>query len=196
MPRCPDRIQPELLVRLLADDLPLEEQLRLTTHVGECPDCRGFLEALAARSGLWKDLALLQDDEFDQPTQDVLGGDEPDQEDDEEVPLGLLEPTHEPGHLGKLGQYDVLRVIGRGGMGVVFQARDRSLDRLVAIKVLTPGLAATGAARRRFAREAKAAAAVVHEHVVTIHAVDVTPQGIPQGYRTIDAGIPCMTCSK
>jgi len=64
-------------------------------------------------------------------------------------------------------------------MGVVLQARDRALDRLVAIKVLTPGLAATGAARRRFAREAKAAAAVVHEHVVTIHAVDTTPQGIP-----------------
>jgi WD40 repeat protein len=64
-------------------------------------------------------------------------------------------------------------------MGVVFQARDRALDRLVAIKVLTPGLTATAAARRRFAREAKAAAAVVHEHVVTIHAVDATPQGIP-----------------
>ena len=64
-------------------------------------------------------------------------------------------------------------------MGIVFLARDRALDRLVAIKLLTPGMAATGAARRRFAREAKAAAAVVHEHVVTIHAVDTLPQGVP-----------------
>ena len=99
--------------------------------------------------------------------------------DDEDIPLGLLEPPDEPGHLGKLGPYDILRLIGRGGMGIVFLARDRALDRLVAIKLLTPGMAATGAARRRFAREAKAAAAVVHEHVVTIHAVDTTAAGRP-----------------
>ena len=99
--------------------------------------------------------------------------------DDEDIPTGLLEPPDQPGHVGKLGSYDVLRLIGRGGMGIVFLARDRALDRLVAIKLLSPGMAATGAARRRFAREAKAAAAVVHEHVVTIHAVDTLPQGVP-----------------
>jgi Tol biopolymer transport system component len=98
---------------------------------------------------------------------------------DDELPLGLLDPPDEPGYLGKLGPYDVIRLIGRGGMGLVFLARDRALDRLVAIKLLTPGMAATAAARRRFAREAKAAAAVAHEHVVTIHAVDTLPQGIP-----------------
>ena len=91
----------------------------------------------------------------------------------------MLEPPDDPGHLGKLGAYDVLHLIGRGGMGIVFLARDRALDRLVAIKLLTPGMAATGAARRRFAREARAAAAVVHEHVVAIHAVDTSPKGVP-----------------
>ena len=151
----------------------------ITAHLEECPDCRRALDALAAQSGLWKHLPLLRDDEFTTPIQDVPPAGEPDFGEDEDVPLGLLEPADEPGCLGKLGQYDVLSVVGRGGMGVVLQARDRALDRLVAIKVLTPGLASTGAARRRFAREAKAAAAVVHEHVVTIHAVDVTPQGIP-----------------
>ena len=71
-------------------------------------------------------------------------------------------------------------MIGRGGMGIVFLALDPALDRLVAIKVLTPGMAATGRrARRRFAREAKAAAAVVHEHVVTIHAVDTCRRASP-----------------
>ena len=66
-------------------------------------------------------------------------------------------------------------MIGRGGMGVVLKAFDPALNRVVAIKVLAPQLAASGAARRRFAREAKAAAAVVHDHVVAIHAVGRGP---------------------
>jgi serine/threonine-protein kinase len=57
-------------------------------------------------------------------------------------------------------------------MGVVLKAHDPALNRVVAIKVLTPQLATSGAARKRFAREARAAAAVVHEHVIAIHAVD------------------------
>jgi WD40 repeat protein len=179
MPSCPYSQQTERLSRLLADDLPESEQSRLTAHVERCPECRGTLDAMAARSGLWKELPLLRDDELDTPAIDAPKGAAIDPADDEEVPLGLLEPADEPGQLGKLGPYDILRVVGRGGMGVVFQARDRALDRLVAIKVLTPSLASTAAARRRFAREAKAAAAVVHDHVVTIHAVDATPQGIP-----------------
>ncbi|HND51778.1 MAG TPA: serine/threonine-protein kinase, partial [Pirellulaceae bacterium] len=59
-----------------------------------------------------------------------------------------------------------------GGMGVVLKAFDTELNRPVAIKVLAPHLAASGAARQRFAREARAAAAVVHEHVVAIHNVE------------------------
>ena len=178
MPACTYQERPDQLGHLLSGDLPAAEQAKLTAHLESCDDCRRTLDALAARSGFWSDLVLLQDqdDDLDPPTRDFLGK-EP--QDDEDVPLRILEPTDEPGLLGKLGAYDILRVIGRGGMGVVFQARDQALDRLVAIKVLTPGMAATAAARRRFAREAKAAAAVVHEHVVTIHAVDVTPQGIP-----------------
>src|SRR3990172_541001 len=56
-------------------------------------------------------------------------------------------------------------------MGVVLKAIDKSLDRTVAIKVLAPHLAASGAARRRFAREARAAAAVLHRNVMAIHSV-------------------------
>ena len=54
-------------------------------------------------------------------------------------------------------------------MGVVLKAIDKSLDRVVAIKVLAPHLAASGSARKRFAREAKAAAAVLHSNVIAIH---------------------------
>ena len=65
-------------------------------------------------------------------------------------------------------------------MGVVLKAFDPALNRVVAIKVLAPQMAASGAARRRFSREAKAAAAVVHDHVVAIHAVDDDPKsGLP-----------------
>lgn len=74
--------------------------------------------------------------------------------------------------LGRLGRYEIERTIGWGGMGVVFKAFDSELNRPVAIKVLAPHLAGNGAARQRFAREAKAAAAISHEHVVSIHNVE------------------------
>src|SRR5207245_2365934 len=77
-----------------------------------------------------------------------------------------------PGQLGSLGHYDVLELAGRGGMGVVFKARDTKLQRVVAIKVLSPQLAADGTARQRFVREAQAAAAIRDQHVVSIHAVE------------------------
>jgi WD40 repeat protein/tRNA A-37 threonylcarbamoyl transferase component Bud32 len=85
--------------------------------------------------------------------------------------LTFLAPCREPGGLGRLDHYDVLEVVGRGATGVVLKARDTKLQRVVAIKVLSPRLAASDAARRRFVREAQAAAAVRDDHVIDIHAV-------------------------
>lgn len=90
----------------------------------------------------------------------------------ESPPLEFLAPSESPGVLGRLGDYDILEVVGRGGMGIVFKAYDPSLRRVVAIKVMAPHLASSGSARRRFVREARAAAAVSHEHVVAIHGVE------------------------
>jgi serine/threonine-protein kinase len=70
------------------------------------------------------------------------------------------------------GRYSLDRELGRGGMGVVFLARDVALDRPVAIKVLPPSLAADRATRDRFLREARTAAALSHPNVVPIHAVE------------------------
>src|SRR5262245_20545637 len=86
--------------------------------------------------------------------------------------LALLGPAQRPGSLGRLAHYEVLDVLGRGGMGVVFRAFDDKLHRVVAIKVLAAYLASNGAARQRFVREARAAAAVTHENVIAIHAVE------------------------
>jgi hypothetical protein len=87
------------------------------------------------------------------------------------APLTFLTPSQRPDALGRLDHYEVLEIVGRGGMGVVLRARDTKLERIVAIKVLSAPFAASGTARQRFAREAKAAAAVRDEHVIGIHAV-------------------------
>jgi serine/threonine-protein kinase len=86
--------------------------------------------------------------------------------------LEFLSPSDDPTKLGRLGPYEIVKVIGRGGMGIVLKGFDAALNRYVAIKVLAPQWIHSPAARLRFAREAKAAAAVVHEHVIAIHAVD------------------------
>jgi len=86
--------------------------------------------------------------------------------------LDQLAPSDNPTMLGRLGEYEILEVLGSGGMGVVLKGYDRSLNRYVAVKTLAPHLASSVAARKRFAREAKAAAGVVHQHVVAVHAVE------------------------
>jgi serine/threonine protein kinase len=94
------------------------------------------------------------------------------QKDEETVDvLTLLLPPQMPDELGRLGSYRVLRLLGAGGMGIVFHAEDVQLRRPVALKVMRPTMAAVGTARRRFLREAQVAAALKHDHVVTIYQV-------------------------
>jgi serine/threonine-protein kinase len=70
------------------------------------------------------------------------------------------------------GRYSLERELGRGGMGIVYLAREVRLDRPVAIKLLPPELAAHEALRERFQREARTAARLAHPHIVPIHSVD------------------------
>ncbi len=86
--------------------------------------------------------------------------------------LPYLEPSTEQGVLGYLDHFKIISVVGRGGMGVVLEAIDTRLSRTVAIKVLDPQLSNNEVAQGRFCREARAAAAVGHENVVTIHHVE------------------------
>ena len=94
-----------------------------------------------------------------------------------------------PGELGALGPYRVLKELGRGGMGAVYRAIDTRLDRTVALKVLIPELAADPAARERFLREAKAAAKLSHDNVVTVYEADER-DGVPYIAMQLLQGYP------
>jgi hypothetical protein len=80
----------------------------------------------------------------------------------------FLAPPEGPDEIGRLGPYLIRRVLGIGGMGIVFLAEDPQLHRPIALKTMKPVMAASASARRRFLREARAIAGVVHDHVVSI----------------------------
>jgi tetratricopeptide (TPR) repeat protein/class 3 adenylate cyclase len=77
----------------------------------------------------------------------------------------------------RLGQYVVLNLLGAGGMGLVYKARDERLERYVALKFLSPHLSTQPGARERFLVEARAAAALDHPNVCAIHEIGETPDG-------------------
>ena len=72
----------------------------------------------------------------------------------------------------RLGAYEVLALIGAGGMGEVYRARDTRLGREVAIKVLPADLVSEANRRRRFVEEAQAASALNHPHIITIYEIE------------------------
>ncbi len=173
---------------LLNDQLTIAEQKELESHLEGCDDCRQQLEQLAADPAEWDKAAqhlsdsnamhphdwmisnptvsIKLDANQTEPTSDIH---------DSYAPLPLEAPTH-PEMLGRIDGFEIEKEIGRGGCGVVYKGFDRELNRPVAIKVLAPHLAANGIARQRFAREARAAAAVVHPNVVPIHGVSSEPK--------------------
>src|SRR5690349_7784169 len=142
---------------LLDASLAPEQRERYERHLEACPACQ---ERLDRAEGPGDTLRRLR--------QGTGPGRTPSPE---PADLYFLRPADWPGLLGTLGGYQVQGVIGQGGMGLVLKAFDPALHRLVAIKVLSPVLAGSATARRRFTREAQAAAAVCHEHVVAVHGV-------------------------
>src|SRR5437667_7966618 len=77
----------------------------------------------------------------------------------------------------KLGRYEIRSKIGEGGMGEVYLAQDTKLDRRVALKILPADVAAHRDRMKRFVQEAKAASALNHPNIITIHEVDQTNSG-------------------
>jgi serine/threonine protein kinase len=181
------------LDRLILGRLPEARTKAVTDHLDRCPECQLRVESLAAGgdplltttvrrcvaerppadSALWPALsaaaaevsatALMPPPSGVSRRTGAPTG---------ELKLTFLRPTDTPDRIGKLGQFDVIREVGRGGMGVVLHAYDPCLQRDVAVKVLDPQLADTEVARQRFCREARAAAAVTHDNLVAVHQVD------------------------
>lgn len=182
---CPD---PRRLQGLLEGDVSATEAALLTAHLDDCGACQQRLEALAgaghvmpvdpADDPLPSTAALQQAISevksmapgFSGSTVDPPPPREPGPNDDPRRPA-FLALSDKPGYLGRFGPYEVIHVIGRGGMGVVLKAHDPTLDRIVAIKVLSAQLASSDEAQARFMREARAVAAVTHDHIVAIHSV-------------------------
>jgi predicted Ser/Thr protein kinase len=92
------------------------------------------------------------------------------------LPAATADSTLSPG--AKFGHYEILGVLGRGGMGVVYRARQEGLDRVVALKILSSRLAADREFVERFEREAKALARLNHPNIVAVHDAGIE-SGIP-----------------
>ena len=83
-----------------------------------------------------------------------------------------FDPPAADGEVGTLGPYRVVQELGRGGMGAVYAAIDTRLERRIALKVMLPASAADPSAKARFLREARAAARIKHDNVVTVYEAD------------------------
>jgi serine/threonine-protein kinase len=161
-----ERRQLELAV---ANRLNEREADRLSEHLQTCPHCQAEIEQLAGSHEWWQEART-----YLSSTENAVAVKEEEPSPADEWVLDCLEADDDPAMLGRLGGYRIESIVGRGGMGIVLKALDRELARTVAIKVLSHNLAASSAARKRFAREARAAAAVVHDHVIPIYSVDTS----------------------
>jgi serine/threonine protein kinase len=179
--------------RLLAGEIDAARTSELEQHLANCIDCRQRLEHQVGDDGWWNEtesslrsqhVATSLRDTEDGPAFAASIG----ETHLRESVLDLLGPTDDPNMLGRIGSYEIVGLLGQGGMGAVFKGFDRSLNRFVAIKLLLPHLAASGAARKRFAREGQAVAAVVDDHVMAIHCVDQW-QGVPYLVMTYSRGV-------
>lgn len=161
------------LRRMLEGEFGQADSASEVLHIENCLACRERLEALSGEFDDWQQASELR-------TTHAHDTEHRDRAEDwtDALSKKLLEPARHPEMLGRIGRYDIERMLGAGGMGIVFRGFDSELQRVVAIKALAPSLAFHGAARHRFAKEARAAAAVIHDDVVPIYDVQ-TQRDIP-----------------
>jgi len=183
---CPSN---DRLVEMASGNISAVQAEELEQHLVNCASCCAVVAAamesdpvtqLAFEAGwppvptdeeterLSRRIAAAVETRLDQPLDTVASFQGP-----HAAQLGLswLEPADSPNEMGRLGSFIVVRLLGRGGMGAVFEAEDTRLRRRVALKVMLPGASADRSMKERFLREARSAAAVHHRHVVTIFEV-------------------------
>lgn len=194
----------ELLQQSLGDQLSEVQEEQLAQHLSQCESCRKKLEELAAHPSNWMSIGQALRDESS--SDHSLSGEQhrnadardrnegnpnqvrtlsPDGDEDgiesnriklSDFIVDYLQPADTPDAIGTLGNVEIRQFIGQGAHGVVLKGYQAELNRLVAVKVMAPHLASVVAARKRFSREARAAAAIVHPNVVPILQVDSTGQ--------------------
>jgi WD40 repeat protein/serine/threonine protein kinase len=185
-------LDPEQFQRLISEEATATERAALEAHIDVCPICQDKLACLldpgeepTASTDLQR---LRQQGPAITPgsMQDFLRGlkerpppstltDSPAEVDPPPEDITFPDPPTALGRLGRIESYHIMTERGRGAFGVVFQAYDEKLHCQVAVKVLKPELASSSRDRARFEGEARKAAAVRHDHVVTIHHVGHSP---------------------
>lgn len=180
MTSCPT---PEHLQVMLTQPMGEREERDLAAHLAQCAACRAAMARLSDDPDMERWVRLLREK---QPAPSPLSRflqtlrDSPPAmvetttSDSPPEPIRFPGPATEQGPLGQLGPYRIRRQLGGGAFGFVYEALD-SVDRIVALKVLRPELAASPTQRARFEREVRAAVAIKHEHVVTIYEVGHAP---------------------
>lgn len=171
------------------DGQPLtsQEEEALAEHLNQCESCRDQLELMAADAEQWTSIrrTLLKESSSGHPRLPAgpsnlsthSGADDHDLLETgllkpSDFIVEFLQPSDHADSIGRLGSIEIRQFIGQGAHGVVLKGYQPELNRLVAVKVLAPHLASVVAARKRFAREARATAAIVHPNVMPILAVD------------------------
>jgi hypothetical protein len=153
----------QLLSACQVDELPAEQRMAVAEHVWQCPACRQRWGLDVSTSGSDGGVPGTSDS-ADSGGGAVLRGTDR-SEDELTTAEGPAWPPRD------LGGFEILDRLGRGGMGTVFRARQPSVDRVVALKVLTSGCAWDGVSVTRFTREARAAAAVGHPNIIAVYDV-------------------------
>jgi WD40 repeat protein len=192
MSSCPDA---QRLQQLLLGQIPDHEAEALESHLSECGHCLKTVRGLQIDDTLAEAMRSHAETPLPEPVQQLIrhlkalhpsiviaaDGCTPANaeatHDTAEV-YDFLAPAQQAGELGRLGPYRVLKLLGSGGMGVVFEAEDIQLKRRVGLKVMKPSVAASDTARKRFLREAQAAARLNHDHIVHIYQVN-EDRGVP-----------------
>lgn len=168
---------PSLLPLSLEDRLSEAQEEFLAAHLSQCKRCQHELEQLAGQPQLWSQVSTALKaacaESGDVPFSDASHAVD-ESESAADFAVDFLSPSTDPDSIGRLGDIEILEVIGHGGMGIVLKGFQPELKRLVAVKVLAPQLAVSAAARRRFAREAQATAAILHPNVMPILTVHST----------------------
>ncbi len=186
---------PSLLLQSLSDHLTEQQEEQLTQHLTECSACRDALERLAADHESWNhvgqvlrtetsgELAITSHNGSTLIPKLPFSSDDDAEFHDCSQPLkpsdfivDFLQPSKNKESLGRLSNIEIQQFIGQGAHGIVLKGFQEELNRLVAVKVMAPHLASVVAARKRFAREAKATAAIVHPNVMPILHVDSSGQ--------------------